>query len=162
MMNTSHSPYTKQAYVNYGLKTKESIFLYVDATKAGVLVPGRLRYKTCLSLQIGYNMPVPIPDLRVDETGVSGTLSFGGSPFYCFIPWDALYALMGDDGIQIPLDEVPHSAFIQAGMVPGVECITSGYVKRFCREKSHQGKPSSHITRKVREGSGANHLRVVK
>jgi len=43
-------------------------------------------------------MPVPIPDLRVDEEGVYGTLSFNRSPFTCRVDWDAVFALAGDDG----------------------------------------------------------------
>jgi stringent starvation protein B len=43
-------------------------------------------------------MPVPIPDLRVDEEGVFGTLSFKGVPFTCFVPWRSVFALVGEDG----------------------------------------------------------------
>jgi hypothetical protein len=43
-------------------------------------------------------MPVPIRDLRVDETGVFGTLSFNRAPFTCMVPWHAVFALVGDDG----------------------------------------------------------------
>lgn len=42
-------------------------------------------------------MPVPIPDLRVDDEGVFGTLSFKGQPFTCSVPWNAVFALVGDD-----------------------------------------------------------------
>ena len=158
----NHSASVKQVLVQTGLKTKESIFLMVDARLPGVLLPNKLRSKADCMLQIGYNMPVPIPDLLVDEIGISGTLSFNQTPFFCFIPWDAIYRLDGDDGVVIPLGPTPHTTEIQSGLIPGVECITSGYTKRFCRQKSHQGKPASHIPRKTRVGSGANHLRVVK
>lgn len=49
-------------------------------------------------LQVGLDMPVPIPDLRVDEEGVFGTLSFKGVPFTCFVPWRSVFALVGEDG----------------------------------------------------------------
>lgn len=42
-------------------------------------------------------MPVPIPDLRVDEEGIFGTLSFKGIPFSCFVPWASVFALVGED-----------------------------------------------------------------
>ena len=42
-------------------------------------------------------MPVPIPDLRIDQEGVFGTLSFKGVPFACFVPWAAVFALVGED-----------------------------------------------------------------
>jgi hypothetical protein len=43
-------------------------------------------------------MPKPIPDLNVDEEGISCTLSFSNSPHYCFLPWGAVYALIGASG----------------------------------------------------------------
>ncbi|MGB5365778.1 MAG: hypothetical protein WBN14_05890, partial [Polyangiales bacterium] len=51
-----------------------------------------------LVLQIGFDMPVPIRDLEVDAEGVYGTLSFNRTPFTCQIPWEAVFALAGDDG----------------------------------------------------------------
>jgi hypothetical protein len=56
-----------------------------------------LRAQAQVVLQVGLDMPVPIPDLRVDEAGVFGTLSFKGVPFACFVPWGAVFALVGDD-----------------------------------------------------------------
>ena len=49
-------------------------------------------------LQVGLDMPVPIPDLRVDDSGVYATLSFQRTPFTCMVPWEAVFALVGDDG----------------------------------------------------------------
>jgi stringent starvation protein B len=62
-----------------------------------VLVPARLRHQAQVVLQVGLDMPVPIPDLRVDEEGIFGTLSFKGVPFSCFVPWGAVFALVGED-----------------------------------------------------------------
>jgi hypothetical protein len=36
--------------------------------------------------------------LRVDENGVFGTLSFSRTPFSCLVPWNAVFALVGDEG----------------------------------------------------------------
>ncbi len=61
-----------------------------------------------LVLQIGLNMPVPIPDLRLDEEGLACTLSFNRSPFYCVVPWLSVFAMVGDDGRgMVWPDEVP-------------------------------------------------------
>jgi hypothetical protein len=49
-------------------------------------------------LQVGLNMAIPIPDLKVDEVGISCTLSFNRAPFWCRIPWSSIYALVGEDG----------------------------------------------------------------
>ncbi len=53
-------------------------------------------------------MAVPIPDLRVEDDGLSCTLSFNRTPFYCVIPWSAVFALVGDDGRGLVWpDDVP-------------------------------------------------------
>ncbi|MEM7138143.1 MAG: hypothetical protein AAF500_16295 [Myxococcota bacterium] len=80
------------------LLSQGSVFVHLDPRDVGVIVPQWYRDEPQLVLQIGLNMPVPIPDLRVDEEGVYGTLSFNRSPFTCRIDWDAVFALAGDDG----------------------------------------------------------------
>ena len=73
--------------------------LILDARRAGVIVPEYLATEGRLVLQVGYRMAVPIPDLKVDARGVSGTLSFKRHPFFVNVPWAAVYAVVGvDDG----------------------------------------------------------------
>jgi hypothetical protein len=36
--------------------------------------------------------------LRVDDSGVFGTLSFNRTAFTCVVPWEAVFAVVGDDG----------------------------------------------------------------
>jgi stringent starvation protein B len=79
------------------LLLRGSVFVHLDPRRPGVLVPARLRSQAQVVLQIGLDMPVPIPDLRVDEEGIFGTLSFKGIPFTCFVPWAAVFALVGED-----------------------------------------------------------------
>jgi stringent starvation protein B len=79
------------------LLLRGSVFIHLDPRQQGVLVPARLRLQPQVVLQVGLDMPVPIPDLRIDEEGVYGTLSFKGVPFTCFVPWAAVFALVGDD-----------------------------------------------------------------
>jgi stringent starvation protein B len=74
-----------------------SVFIHLDPRRSGVLVPSRLRSQAQVVLQVGLDMPVPIPDLRIDQEGVFGTLSFKGVPFACFVPWGAVFALVGED-----------------------------------------------------------------
>ena len=80
------------------LLLRGSVFVHLDPRADGVLVPQWLREQAQLVLQIGLDMPVPIPDLRVDDRGVSGTLSFQRSPFTCSVPWSSVFAIVGDDG----------------------------------------------------------------
>ena len=79
------------------LLLRGSVFVHLDPRTAGVVVPARLRHQPQVVLQVGLDMPVPIPDLRVDDEGVFGTLSFKGQPFTCTVPWSAVFALVGDD-----------------------------------------------------------------
>lgn len=95
---TPKEPLPVKRDVGRALLLKGSVFVHLDPRVQGVVVPEWLRDQPQLVLQVGLDMPVPIPDLRVDGNGVFGTLSFKGSPFTCAVPWDAVYALVGDDG----------------------------------------------------------------
>jgi len=85
-----------------------SVFVHLDPRKKGVVVPANFRKQPQLVLQIGLNMAVQIPDLRVDDDGVTCTLSFSRSPFWCVLPWSAIYALVSEDGPgMVWPDDVP-------------------------------------------------------
>lgn len=80
------------------LLRRGSVDIHLDPRQAGVAVPPNLRSKPHVVLQVGYDMPVPIPDLRVDDAGVAGTLSFDSRPFACIVPWSAVFALVDEKG----------------------------------------------------------------
>lgn len=61
-----------------------------DGTAPGVIVPVWLLDRTAVTLQIGHDLPIPIPDLKVELDRVSGTLSFKGEPFFCSVPFSAI------------------------------------------------------------------------
>jgi stringent starvation protein B len=85
-----------------------SVFVHLDPRKKGVVVPANFRKQAQLVLQVGLNMAVSIPDLRVDDEGVSCTLSFSRAPFWCVLPWSAIYALVSEDGPgMVWPDDVP-------------------------------------------------------
>jgi hypothetical protein len=84
------------------------IFVHLDPRQATVVVPPWFKKQPQLVLQIGLNMPVPIPDLRLDEEGMSCTLSFNRSPFFCVVPWASVFAMVGEDGRgMVWPDDVP-------------------------------------------------------
>jgi stringent starvation protein B len=84
------------------------IFVHLDPRHAAVVVPPWFKKQPQLVLQIGLNMPVPIPDLRLDDAGMSCTLSFNRSPFYCVVPWTSVFAMVGEDGRgMVWPDDVP-------------------------------------------------------
>ncbi|HOT10334.1 MAG TPA: ClpXP protease specificity-enhancing factor SspB [Polyangiaceae bacterium] len=90
-------PPDKQQLMNYLLAEAPSVFIHLDPRQEKVVVPPRFRKNPMLILEIGLNMRVPIPDLNVDAEGVTCTLSFGGKPYWCQLPWPSVFALVGSD-----------------------------------------------------------------
>jgi stringent starvation protein B len=86
----------------------KGIYVHLDPRHAAVVVPPWFKKQPQLVLQIGLNMAIPIPDLRLDDDGMSCTLSFNRSPFFCVVPWTSVFAIVGDDarGMVWP-DDVP-------------------------------------------------------
>ena len=89
--------------------------MHLDPRRDGVAVPTWLAKKPQLVLQLGLNFPVPIHDLEIDEAGVRCTLSFNRAPFYCVLPWSAVYALVAEDGqVTVWPSEIPSELVPQA------------------------------------------------
>ena len=100
------------------LLEESDVFVHLDPRNDGVRVPSWFKKQAHLVLQIGLNMPVPIRDLEVDEEALSCTLSFNRSPFFCHIPWPAVYALVGSDGrAMVWPDDIPPEVAAQAAKV---------------------------------------------
>ena len=79
-------------------------FVQIDSRAAGVDLPDGLPEP--VTLQIGYDMPVPIHDLAIDEQGVVATLSFRRVPHRCVVPWSAIFAITDAEGkgVMFPAD----------------------------------------------------------
>ncbi len=84
--------------VALALLERASVFVHLDPRDEEVLVPAWFKRQSQLVLQVGLNMAVRIPDLEVGDDAISCTLSFTRSPHYCYVPWKAVYALVGEDG----------------------------------------------------------------
>lgn len=92
------------------LISQKSVFVHVNPRAPQVIVPFHLKSQDQCILQVGLDMPVPIPDLAYDRIGVSGTLSFKGKPFRIDIPWSQVFALVGEDAKgMVWEDEMPSS-----------------------------------------------------
>lgn len=102
-LSVSQPPPKKE--VAYALLERGSLFIHLDPRVEGVVVPVYLRNQPQLVLQVGMNLVIPIPDLEVDEDGVYGTLSFNREPFYCRVPWGAVFGMVGDDGMGVVWQE---------------------------------------------------------
>jgi|SRR5215472_11979714 len=113
-MSGSH-PLPPKKEVALALLERSSVHVHLDPRATGVVVPPWFKKQAQLVLQVGLNMPVPIPDLRLDDAGMTCTLSFNRSPFYCVVPWPSVYAMVGEDGRgMVWPDDVPPEVAQQA------------------------------------------------
>jgi len=101
--------------VALALLEQASMYIHLDPRSEAVQVPAWFKKQPQLVLQVGLNMAVPIPDLNVDERGLSCTLSFNRAPFFCMIPWSAVFALVGENGrAMVWAEDVPAEVAAQA------------------------------------------------
>jgi stringent starvation protein B len=113
-MSPQH-PLPPKKEVALALLERSSVYVHLDPRQEGVMVPLWFKKQAQLVLQIGLNMPVPIPDLRLDDDGLSCTLSFNRAPFFCVVPWTSVFAMVGDDGRgMVWPDDVPSEVAMQA------------------------------------------------
>ncbi|MCU0692965.1 MAG: hypothetical protein MUF54_16325 [Polyangiaceae bacterium] len=95
------------------LSQSASVFVHLDPRRARVVVPPHFRKQPHLVLEIGLNMAVPIPDLALDDDGITCTLSFSRNAVWCRLTWNSIFALVSCDqrGMVWPEDvpsEVAH------------------------------------------------------
>jgi hypothetical protein len=77
----------------------------INAGAPGVKIPDHIDKTKPLVFVYGYNQPRPIPDLKVDDEGISATLVFGIEWLPTFVPWPAVVAITGEQvGLVIFLD----------------------------------------------------------
>jgi len=102
-------PLPPKKEVALALLERSSVYVHLDPRQASVVVPAWFKKQPQLVLQVGLNMPVPIKDLQLDDDGMSCTLSFSRSPFFCVVPWSSVFAIIGcDDGRgMVWPDDVP-------------------------------------------------------
>ena len=65
--------------------------IHLDARRPGVSVPVQYRDEAHLRLNLSYRYG--IPDLVIGDEQVRATLSFGGYPFHCIVPWEAVFGV---------------------------------------------------------------------
>jgi stringent starvation protein B len=156
---------SKVAVVRY-LLDQGSVFVHLDPRLDAVVVPAWYRSEPQLVLQIGFDMPVPIPDLQIDSDGVYGTLSFNRSPFTCCVPWEAVFALAGEDGRgmvwpdSMP-EEISREIEREAGRQPP-PVVEERPSLRVLPSAESVGKGEGRPSSPPRPGSRPPYLKVVK
>jgi stringent starvation protein B len=113
-------PKPSKKEVALALLEQSSIFVHLDPRRDKVVVPQSYRSQPELVLQFGLNMRIPVPDLEVGEEGIAGTLSFARRPFWCWIPWEAVFAIVDQErrGLAWPEDAPSDSKLGGAGQKP--------------------------------------------
>ncbi len=70
--------------------------VHLDARKDGVVVPSQYAQEPHLRLNLSYRYS--IPDLTMNDRHVQATLSFGGTPFQCVLPWTSIFGITSHAG----------------------------------------------------------------
>lgn len=70
------------------------VLVFVDPRVADADLPAHLTEPT--ALRFGHQLSPAIPDLAIDDRGISGTLTFGGRSHRCVLPWPGIYAVRLD------------------------------------------------------------------
>lgn len=66
------------------------VLVTLDARRPGVIVPERLAGDPALGLNLSWRFGLP---MELGEWGVRATLTFGGVPIACSLPWNAIWAV---------------------------------------------------------------------
>jgi stringent starvation protein B len=132
---------TLAAYLERGVA-----MVHLDARRPGVSVPPQFAQEAHLRLNLSYRYH--IPDLVVGEERVEATLSFGGVPFRCLMPWEAIFGITSHssgDG-QVWPEDLP------------VEVVQTMAERRDRAGTPPQGVPSQEASAPARPPLSAVHL----
>lgn len=92
-----------------------SVFVVFDSRHPQVILPEYLLGQRSVTVEVGYDMPIPIHDLTVSAYGVRATLQFRGLQRACFVPWEAVIKLK-PGSIRASTGRRPRLRLIQGGM----------------------------------------------
>ena len=126
------------------LLSRGPVLVHVDARRAEVAVPPRFRADPSLVLRFGYTLSPAIADLEVDDAAISGTLTFGGSPFRVVLPWTAVYAAMveGEQRGTVWPEDVPEDVLTGGGETPSA---APSILPDKAAEAAPRAKRNSHL-----------------
>jgi stringent starvation protein B len=152
-MSSTERPSKQQAFL--ALLKEGWTSLHLDARRDGVVVPECFGKEPHLILQYGHDLPIPIPDLEIDEEGVHATLSFSRREHLTYVPWSAVYAVTGVDGRGILFaEDVPSDVSVIAAPAadsapaappePPEEAAVGGAVRRL-RSVPAQAEPAPDL-----------------
>ncbi len=129
------------------LLARGPVLVHVDARRADVSVPPRFRADPSLVLRFGYNLSPAIVDLAIDEEAISGTLTFGGNPHRCILPWTAVYAAMveGEQRGTVWPEDVPEDVLTGGGEAPAPTTATAVPTEAPAEKSGPRARRATHL-----------------
>ena len=135
--------------------------VHLDARRPGVSVPVQYRDEAHLRLNLSYRYG--IPDMVIGDEQVRATLSFSGYPFYCIVPWEAVFGVTSHasgDGQVWPQDLPVEVANAAADPERNQTRSPARYPSLAAVESD--SLPSADGSPKPTAGPHARHLRLVR
>lgn len=86
----------------------------LDPRHADAVVPETFKSNANLALEYGFTLPKPTQDVVTSDRGLSATLSFSNTSAVTFIPWAAVYAIVGSNEERIWEEDVPREVAVAA------------------------------------------------
>lgn len=128
------------------LLSRGAVLIHVDARRSDVIVPARFCSDPSLVLRFGYTLTPPIRDLTVDDETISGTLTFGGSPFHVVLSWPAVYAAMveGEQRGTVWPEDVPDDVLASPNE-PAAPSAAAPAIDAGPKTESVRPKRASHL-----------------
>jgi stringent starvation protein B len=130
--------------------------VHLDARKPGVVVPSQYAQEPHLRLNLSYRYN--IPDLDMSDERVQATLSFGGRPFRCVLPWGSIFGITSHAGEgQVWPEDLPGE--VMEGIAtrrdsktpepvqhkPALSCVASGNGEKAPAEPGQPDRPRPHL-----------------
>ncbi len=106
------------------------VLLHIDARHPLSQVPDRFRQDPKLVLRFGYDLTPAIIDLSIDSEGMYGTLTFGGIPTRCVLPWGCIYSVVS---------EADQKGMVWPEDVP--DCVVDALQEQHSSEQEKKPKP---------------------
>src|SRR5689334_2728267 len=146
--------------------------VHLDARRPGVVGPQQYIGDAHLRLNLSYRYS--IPDLEVGDDAVQATLSFGGRPFHCVLPWEAIFGITSQasgDGQVWPEDlpvEVVQTFADRHAHPPREDGLPTPQSNAPARRRPSLAPVEGELKEgeaqepKAQEGAARRHLRLVR
>lgn len=147
----SRVPAKKQTLLGY--LERGVAMLHLDARRPGVIVPPQYAQDPHLRLNLSYRFQ--IHDLEIDDARVQATLSFGGRPFQCIVPWAAIFGITsqatGDGQVwpeDLPVEVVESADEPEQRRRPALAAVESeDSPEETSREEKSKRRPNLRLVR---------------